>query len=647
MFLAVKNLKTSKSPGSDNILNEHIKYTINAFSPIYIQLFNLILDTGVIPDSWVLGDILPIYKNKGSINLPENYRPITLLSCLGKLFTSILNNRLTKYVEKYEIISHCQAGFRKGLSTVDNLFVLQCLFELSKTSKNKLFCAFVDFKQAFDNVWRDGLWYKIQKYGINGKCLNLIRNMYSNIKSRVTTQEGNSAFFPCSKGVRQGENLSPILFSLYLNDLEYYLTTNGASGVVCEANTENVYSYIKLSILLFADDTVLFSNNKNDLQHMLNLFEQYCDDWKLTVNIAKTKILIFSSGRHAENTRFYFKGIEIEVVREYKYLGIYLSKSGSFSNCKKHVAQQANNAMFSLLRKIRVLNLPIEMQIDLFNKLIKPILLYGCEIWALGNLDILERVQLKFLKRILNLKKSTPSYMVYGETGVYPLKIDIQTRVVSFWSKLLEFNSGKLSSMMYEVIKALHEQGKFKSKWLDNIEELVTRNGYGNIWQSQSCPNIQWFRKAFTQKLKDQFVQQWNSLLNTSSSGITYRIFKGQFGINKYFYTLNNRQCRVLTAFRTRNHKLPVELGRWSNVPINERRCHLCQMDIGDEYHYLFKCNSFTEERNAHIKPYFRNNPNTYKMSELMNNGNASTLKNLTNLAEKIMKRLKNTNTAA
>ena len=109
-----------------------------------------------------MGDILPIYKNKGSVNLPENYRPITLLSCLGKLFTSILNNRLNKFAEKYEIICHNQAGFRRGLSTSDNLFVLQSLFEMSKSTKSKLFCAFIDFKQAFDNVWRDG-------YGINYK----------------------------------------------------------------------------------------------------------------------------------------------------------------------------------------------------------------------------------------------------------------------------------------------------------------------------------------------------------------------------------------------------------------------------------------------------------------------------------------------
>ena len=223
ILLAINKIKNNKSPGSDNILNEHIKCTTDMFLPIYTKLFNLVLDTGIVPESWALGDILPIYKNKGSIHLPENYRPITLLSCLGKLFTSVMNNRLNKFVEHYELISNCQAGFRKGLSTTDNLFVLQSLIEISKSCKNVLYCAFIDFKQAFDNVWRSGLWQKLQEYNINGKCLNVIKSMYNNIKSRISIPEGNSAFFPCEKGVRQGENLSPILFSLYLNDLEHLL----------------------------------------------------------------------------------------------------------------------------------------------------------------------------------------------------------------------------------------------------------------------------------------------------------------------------------------------------------------------------------------------------------------------------------------
>ena len=148
--------------------------------------------------------------------------------------------------------------------------------------------------------------------------------------------------------------------------------------------------------MLFADDTVIFGNSKEDLQSALNVFSEYCDEWKLTVNISKTKVMVFSGGRLPNNLRFYFKNTELQIVNEYKYLGIFVSRTDTFLKTKRHIAEQANIALFSLLRKIRVLNLPIQMQVDLFNKTIKPILLYGCEIWGFGNLDPIERVQLKF-----------------------------------------------------------------------------------------------------------------------------------------------------------------------------------------------------------------------------------------------------------
>ena len=596
IFSAVKSLKNNKSPGSDNILNEHIKCTIHAMLPTYTKLFNLVFDTGIVPENWVLGNILPIYKNKGDKTFPENYRPITLLSCLGKLFTSIINNRLTAFAERYEKISHSQAGFRKGFSTIDNLFVIQSLIEMTKSSKKKLYCAFIDFKQAFDNVWRNGLWSKLINNEINGKCLILIQNMYNSIKSRVSTNEGMSAFFPCCKGVRQGENLSPLLFSLYLNDLEHFFLVNGASGIDCEANDESMYAFVKILIILFADDTVLFSDTKEDLQYSLTLFEKYCDLWKLTVNISKTKILIFNTRRYAHDLHFFLYGEELELVNDYKYLGIYLSKSGSYLKCKKHIAEQANAAMFSLLRKSRALNLPITMQIDLFNKIIKPVLLYGCEIWAVGNLDLIERVQLRFVKIILNLKKSTPSYMIYGELGIYPLEVDIKTRIISFWSKLLDFDSNKLLSMVYQVNKCLFDNKKCKSPWLEQVKNLIEKNGFGNIWTAPQQVNKKWFCLAFKQKLKDTFLQNWESLLSKSSSGTNYRIFKTEFGISNFFNTLSNRQCKYLTAFRTRNHRMPVETGRWQSRPLNERICTLCMTDVGDEYHYILQCKHFDDD---------------------------------------------------
>ena len=117
---AVKSLKRNKSPGIDDVMNEHIINTLNFLLPVYVKLFNIIFYHSIIPENWLLGNILPIYKNKGDIFNPEKYRPISLLSCLGKSFTTIINNRLSKYAETFNVLSECQAGFRKGYSTTDN-----------------------------------------------------------------------------------------------------------------------------------------------------------------------------------------------------------------------------------------------------------------------------------------------------------------------------------------------------------------------------------------------------------------------------------------------------------------------------------------------------------------------------------------------
>ena len=145
--------------------------------------------------------------------------------------------------------------------------------------------------------------------------------------------------------------------------------------------------FLNIFLLLYADDTVIFSDNELDMQQALNVFEKYCSEWKLTVNTAKTKILIFDQGRKKSDLKFTLINKEIEIVKEYKYLGILLGQSGSFLATKKHIAEQASKAMFSLLRKIKCLSLPFDIQIDLFNKIVKPVLLCGCEIWGYGNFD--------------------------------------------------------------------------------------------------------------------------------------------------------------------------------------------------------------------------------------------------------------------
>ena len=183
----IKRLKNNKTPGGDEILNEYLKLTRHFMPSVYESLFNLILKTGHVPEQWLIGKIIPIFKNKGDPKDPNNYRPITILRCLGKLFTAVLNDRLCNFLEYNEMLLENQARFRKHYSTTDHIFTLHSLIELLKyEKKKKLFCCFVDFSKAFDSVWGVGLWRKLLSTEVTGNFLRVLQNMHANIKSCVT-----------------------------------------------------------------------------------------------------------------------------------------------------------------------------------------------------------------------------------------------------------------------------------------------------------------------------------------------------------------------------------------------------------------------------------------------------------------------------
>ena len=141
MTTAVKRLKNWKACGEDNNINEMIRAFSEDRLHMLTQIFNVVLLSGHIPHDWLTGIIKPIYKNKD----PDNYRDITLPSCLGTLFTSIINERLTAFINSKQIMGEAQAGFRKGNSTTDQIFTLKCIVELFLCQGRKLCCTFVDY----------------------------------------------------------------------------------------------------------------------------------------------------------------------------------------------------------------------------------------------------------------------------------------------------------------------------------------------------------------------------------------------------------------------------------------------------------------------------------------------------------------------
>ena len=341
-----------------------------------------------------------------------------MLSCTCKLFISCLNNRLSKYVDD-DILGKEQAGFRKGHSTMDHVFVLQLVIDLYQSVRKRVFCAFIDYQKAFDYIDRSLLWQKLLSYNINGKLMTIIRHMYNRAKSCIKKDNMISEYFLCNIGVRQGDTLSPLLFALFINDFNQYISTayrglNIVQSCYPSLNDEDIV-LLKLFVLLYGDDIIILAENEKGLQLALDKVHQYCTMYTLSVNIGKNKIIVFSRGKVRHSSSFKYRFDVIQVVSDYVYLGITMNYNNKFDKAMKKQLDQGRKAQFSLLVKAKKMLLPIDIQCNLFEKLVFPIMLYGCEIWGAQPLNMLEIFYRKFLKTILHLRPSTPSCMVYGD----------------------------------------------------------------------------------------------------------------------------------------------------------------------------------------------------------------------------------------
>ena len=153
-------------------------------------------------------------------------------------------------------------------------------------------------------------------------------------------------------------------------------------------------------VILYADDTVIFSETKEGLQTSLDIFQLYCENWKLKVNVKKTKVMVFSKRKTKQNLKFTLQNDVLEIVDTYSYLGVIFKYNGTFFDTKKKLVDQAQKALFYIYKIIRNESLPIDLQFKLFDSMIEPILLYGSEVWDFENLKIFEKYHLKFQKGV-------------------------------------------------------------------------------------------------------------------------------------------------------------------------------------------------------------------------------------------------------
>jgi hypothetical protein len=268
---------------------------------------------------------------------PNNYRGITLNNSVAKLFTSVINSRLSKWAESNNMYTKGQFGFRQSHNTVDAIFVLNTLIN-KVIQSNKLFVAFVDFTKAFDLIDRSMLWKKLYNIGVSSKMLTLVKSMYGSVKANVKYQNMSSDYFFCHSGVKQGDNLSPFLFCMYINDLEQYMVSKGASGLP-------LYM-LNIFLILYADDTSIISTSSEGLQNGLNMLYNYCQEFSLKVNVDKTNVVIFRKGGRLKEHKFYYGDKNVKIVSYFKFLGVVMSSTGNMSKAVNTLSDQGKKALF-------------------------------------------------------------------------------------------------------------------------------------------------------------------------------------------------------------------------------------------------------------------------------------------------------------
>ena len=506
------------------------------------------------------------------------------------------------------------ADNRKYHNTIDHIFALHTLIDLYLNKKKRLYCALSDYKKAFDCVDRTLLWQRILESNVNGKLFRVIYNMYDAAKSCIKVGNNLSEVFHCNIGVRQGENLSPILFAMLINEFKNNLSTQYNGVHLNQLYNTDIELQLKLFTLLYADDTIVLAETERELQSALDAVHEYCNNMHLTVNTQKTKVMIFSRGKVRKYQNFMFGGSILDVTYEYVYLGV------NFNN---------NTSFIKAIERHRV---------------VLPVVLYASEIYGHSDSCIkkLEIFQRSLYKNTLKLSKSTPSVMIYGETGTTPLHITIEKRMIGYWLQIIMGSSSKLNYQIYKYVLHLDMQNIYSTQWIRKIKEILQRCGLFHIWVNQHSIRIEdskTIRLLICTRINDQYEQTWHSSIPTHIRCSYYVLFKYNRKLEPYLYKLSTSNRIYLSKFRCRSNYMPVSKV-YKHADTYDTKCKICDKnEIGDEFHYLFICPVFQEDRNRLLKEYYRKFPSMYKFIELMSTTNMKDLRKLAQFATIIIQK--------
>lgn len=580
----IERAKMKKAPGENRITFEFYKNCTMEYVAALTLEFNRIFLNADVPKSFKKALIFPIHK-KGDHNDPSNYRGISFLNTSAKIFAALIFNRLNHWVRNINILSEFQAGFRKKYSTVDQIFTLLNIAEIYKRSHKKLYAFFVDFRAAFDSIPREALFYKLHTIGISNKIINILRALYENNIAYVWDGESLSDEFTTTMGVKQGCILSALLFILFINDI-----TEAVRGGI-EFNRE------RIPCLMFADDIVFLADTVEGMQLMMNRLRDYCQRWNLSVNLNKSKMMVFRSGggRYSRSEQWTYNGEGVEIVREYKYLGVWISANLNMNKHLESKLSEAKRAISSVWgRCISNKYITHSSKQKLFHSTAASILLYGAQVWGYRSYDCVDKFLRYFLKRIFRLPSSSPNYMLHLETGTPPTFLNTLKMHFEYVVKVMEMDEHRIPR------KVLTHIIRTRSGLVREWERLASDCGTNlSIVPEEHPSTLRAKLNSILEKTGHILYERYSNDAQSSQYRQIYSRLKYHLKESTYFLNCYSTE-KISTIFKIRGELLDLNfIPHRPELPI---MCSLCNMKVREDvFHFLGVCPILKEFRIRHF----------------------------------------------
>src|ERR1700755_879090 len=339
--VAVEKLKKGKSAGMDGIYGEMIRVRKGVIVDWLVRMFNVCWGEGKVPQEWQDACIVPIYKGKGDKMVCKNYRGISLLSVVGKIYGRVLVSRVKELTK--ERVGEEQGGFREGRGCVDQVFTLRMIGENLREKDKVGYACFMDLEKAYDRVCRRKMFEVLREGGVRGRLLNAVKSLYENCRARVRVKRELTEWFKMGVGLRQGCVMSPWLFNVLMDGVVRGMDREGMGIRLRSGEGE-----WEVSVLLFADDAVLVAESGEKLRMLVKEFVRECAAKGLRVNSTKSKVMRIG-GRDEAARGEEWEGVEVggekfEEVEEFKYLGMLVEGKGGMDGEIKNRVTEGNES---------------------------------------------------------------------------------------------------------------------------------------------------------------------------------------------------------------------------------------------------------------------------------------------------------------